>query len=131
MKIYNKKTRRKLSKNKNKKYKLNNKKYKLNNKNSLKKNIKFYTIKQRGGNWTPKDSENCVKMIRKLANSSNLDKLKDSSIDETYKFETIEDNGELHKIFTDFHECLPERISNKHILPLVAMIPQHAYLRSL
>ena len=124
MKIYNKKTRRKLSKNK-------NKKYKLNNKNSLKKNIKFYTIKQQGGNWTPKDSGNCVKMIRKLANSSNLEKLKDSSIDETYKFETIEDNEGLHKIFSDFHECLPERISNKHILPLVAMIPQHAYLRSL
>ena len=124
MKIYNKKTRRKLSKNK-------NKKYKLNNKNSLKKNIKFYTIKQQGGNWTPKDSGNCVKMIRKLANSSNLEKLKDSSIDETYKFETIEDNEGLHKIFSDFHECLPERISNKHILPLVAMIPQHAYLQSL
>ena len=117
MKIYNKKTRRKLSKNKKKK--------------SLKKNIRLYTLKQHGGNWNPKSPNKCVNMIRKLANSSNLNELKDDKNNDTYKFETIEDNEGLHKIFTDFHECLPERISNKHILPLVAMIPQHAYLRSL
>ena len=70
-------------------------------------------------------------MIRKLANSSNLNELQDNTNTDVYKFETIEDNEGLHKIFTDFYECLPERISNKHILPLVAMIPQHAYLQSL
>ena len=123
MKIYNKKTRRKLYKSKNKKRKLNKKK------NTLKKNIKFYTIKQRGGNWSPKSTENCVKMIRKLANSTNISELKEGT--ETYKLKDIEDNEDLHKVFSDFHECLPQRISNKHILPLIAMIPQHAYLSSL
>ena len=56
-------------------------------------------------------------------NNDNFDKL--------YNLNSLEDNNTLEEIFNDMYSCLPEKVGDRSIMPILVMFPTSKYITNL
>ena len=79
--------------------------------------------------WLPKDKTICEDFIKKLQYQAKLTEGEPPSGD-LYKVGDLE-NTDLHGIFRDMYKCLPEKISERTVMPVLAMFPSSNYVTSI
>ena len=107
-------------------------KRKVSKKKKMLKKKKSFKIKG-GANtdnkqWVPKSKDKCESFLEKLSYQSGLNSDPDNSnLTELYSIKNIEDNSDLDNLFQELYNCLPKDISERPLLPTLAMFPSTNY----
>jgi hypothetical protein len=102
---------------------------KIKRKQSLK--IKGGANKSELKRWDSKSSKKCKDFLQKLSYQSKIidnvpkDKLK------LFSISSLEDNTDLDKLFQELYNCLPVSVSERPLLPALAMFPSTNYTNNL
>lgn len=83
-----------------------------------------------GEKWEAKDPEICKNFIKKIKHQSQIE-ISNDKFDKLYNLNSLEDNNTLEEIFNDMYSCLPEKVGDRSIMPLLVMFPTSNYITNL
>ena len=83
-----------------------------------------------GEKWEAKDPEICKNFIKKIKHQSEIE-ISNDKFDKLYNLNSLEDNNTLEEIFNDMYSCLPEKVGDRSIMPILVMFPTSKYITNL
>ena len=81
--------------------------------------------------WQSKDSKKCKSFLQKLEYQSKINDDKPEDMSKLFSINSLEDNTDLDKLFQELYNCLPVSVSERPLLPALAMFPSTNYTNNL
>lgn len=81
--------------------------------------------------WQSKDSKKCKSFLQKLEYQSKINDDKPADMSKLFSINSLEDNTDLDKLFQELYNCLPVSVSERPLLPALAMFPSTNYTNNL